>query len=387
MQTFDCPKCGAPVTYDPNAAGQTARCSYCQSQLALPNEFRGEPARVIEQFEINIGPQVASGAKKAISLLLLIPFFIVVVVLIVILAVFGMVGHLVRSVTAPLKAPIASRSGPGGSRSGDPANSFANVVLKFGSEGIGPGMMTDARSIAVDGKGNIYVGEYSGGRIQVFDVSGQFVTQWMVDPRMPLRGLTADRKGTVYVVQRGHITRYEGATGKSLGEVKYIEGDGFDDVTITPDGGLLCAWYSGSDDIVRFNAEGKVVSTIRKAVSTAADRSELNTRVAIDGLGNIYALGGFTNAVFKFRSDGKFLNRIGSPGRQPGQISAANAIAVDGRGRVFVSDTKGVQVFDSDGRYLTVFKPDGVASGMVFNDKNELLIVSRSKVMKFELSQ
>src|SRR2546430_890675 len=184
MQTFDCPKCGAPVTYDPNMAGETTRCSYCQSQLALPNEFRGEPARVIEQFEINIGPQVASGAKKIISLFLLIPFFIVIVVLVVILAVFGMIGQMVRSITAPLRAPIAR--GPSGSRTDDPANSFASVVLKFGSEGIGPGMMTDARSIAVDGKGNIYVGEYSGGRIQVFDSSGNFITQWMVDSKMPL---------------------------------------------------------------------------------------------------------------------------------------------------------------------------------------------------------
>jgi streptogramin lyase len=387
MQTFDCPKCGAPVTYDPNVVGGTARCSYCQSQLALPNEFRGEPARVIEQFEINVGPQLASGAKKVFSLFLLIPFFIMIVVVVVILAVFGMIGQMVRSITAPLRAPIAARSGPSGSRAGDPANSFASVVLKFGSEGIGPGMMTDARSIAVDGKGSIYVGEYSGGRVQVFDSSGQFITQWMVDPKMPLRGLTADRKGTVYIAQHGIITRYEGQTGRSLGEVAYSEGGGFDDVTATPDGGLLCAWYRGSDDLVRFNADGKVSNIIRKAISTAADRSELNTRVAIDGLGNIYALGGFTNAVFKFRSDGKFLNRIGSPGRQPGQISGANAIAVDGKGRVFIADTKGVQVFDSDGRYLNVFKPDGVAFGMVFNDKNELLVVARNKVMKFVLNQ
>src|SRR6267378_4898003 len=184
MQTFDCPKCGAPVTYDPNSAGGTARCSYCQSQLALPNEFRGEPARVIEQFEINIGPQVASGAKKIISLFLLIPFFIVIVVLVVILAVFGMIGQMVRSITAPLRAPTATRSGPSGSRTDDAANSFASVVLKFGSEGIGPGMMTDARSIAVDGAGRIYVGEYLGGRVLVFDPSGKFIAQWMVDAKM-----------------------------------------------------------------------------------------------------------------------------------------------------------------------------------------------------------
>ena len=108
--------------------------------------------------------------------------------------------------------------------------------------------------------------------------------------------------------------------------------------------------------------------------------------MAIDGRGNIYALGGFTNSVFKFSPDGKFVNRFGSPGHQPGQISGAMAIAVDGKGRVFVSDIKGVQVFDSDGRYLNVFKPDGVASGMVFNDKNELFIVARNKVMKFVLN-
>jgi streptogramin lyase/DNA-directed RNA polymerase subunit RPC12/RpoP len=380
MQTFECPKCGAPVTYDPNIA-KSAHCPYCQSQLAVPNELRGEPARVISQ--INIGPQVAASASKAIWFVVLIP---VVIVMIVLAGVFGTISQLRRSLT-PLTGPASTRDRPDGSRTGDPANTFASVVLKFGSEGIGPGMMTDARSIAVDGNGNIYVGEYSGGRVQVFDANGNFITQWIADPKMPLRGLAVDRKGTVYVVQRGIITRYDGQTGKSLGTVAYSEGNGFDDVTTTADGGLVCAWYSGRDDIVRFDKDGKAVQTIRAAVSTPADRSELNTRVAVDGRGNVYALGSFTSGVFKFSRDGKFVNRFGSPGHQPGQLSAVNAIAVDGKGRVYVSDTKGVQVFDSDGRYLTVFNPGGVASGMVFNDKNELLIVARNKVMRFVVNQ
>jgi len=50
-------------------------------------------------------------------------------------------------------------------------------------------------------------------------------------------------------------------------------------------------------------------------------------------------------------------------------------------------DSKGAQVFDSDGRYLTVFDPGGVALEMVFNDKNELLIVARTKVTKFVINQ
>jgi DNA-binding beta-propeller fold protein YncE/uncharacterized protein (DUF983 family) len=383
MKTFDCPKCGAPVSYAANAfAVGTARCAYCNSQLALPDEAHGQPARVISQIDINIGPHVAT-ATKWIWVLILVP---IVIVVFVIAAVLGMLAPVIKSVSSnaprnPITAPGAP-SVPGREKSG-----FATVALKFGSEGIGPGMMTDARSIAVDGAGRIYVGEYIGGRIQVFDAAGKFISQWMVDPKMPLRGLAADRKGTVYIAQGGNITRYEGETGKSLGQLQYSEGHGFDDVTITPDGGLVCAWYSNRDDIVRFDSEGQAVRTIRKAISSASGDSELDTRVAVDGLGNIYALGTFNNAVFKFGPDGRFLTRFGSHGHQPGQISAGDAIAVDGKGRVFVSDSKGVQVFDSDGRYLTVFKPDGVASGMVFNDNNELFIVARSKVMKFTLNE
>ena len=256
-----------------------------------------------------------------------------------------------------------------------------------GGEGIGPGMMTDARSVAVDGSGRIYVGEYEGGRIQVFDSSGKFITQWMVDTKMPLSGLAADRKGTVYVVQSGIINRYEGETGKSLGQISYPQGWGFDDIITTADGGLLCAWYKNRDDIVRFNPQGQVSRTIRGAISSVTDDAELDTRVANDGLGNVYALGTFNNAVFKFGPDGKYLNRFGGRGDKPGQFTAPSAIAVDGKGRVYVSDFKGIQVFDSDGRYLAVFKTEGPASGMVFDDKDELLVAARTKVIKFSLNQ
>ena len=374
MKAFDCPKCGAPVVYDPNFA-TTARCSYCQSQLALPDEQHGRPAHVISKIDINIGPAAKATAKKVIWVLILVPVLILVVVL---AAIFGIVSG--------LRKTISSVATPAGSRTADSANAFARPVLQFGSEGIGPGMMTDARSIALDAKGNMYVGEYLGGRIQVFDAKGNFITQWMVDPKMPLRGLAADRKGTVYIVQRGTIKRYDAQTGELLGTVSYSEGDGFDDVTTTADGGLVCAWQRHRDDIVRFDSNGKTIQTIRAAVSTPADRSELNTRVAVDGRGNIYALGSFTSGVFKFSPDGRFVNRFGGSGNQAGQLSGVRAIAVDGKGRVFVSDSKGVQVFDSDGRYLNVFKTDGVPFGMVFNDQNELFVAARTKVIKFELN-
>ena len=377
METIDCPKCGAPVSYDANLA-TSARCAYCQSQIALPNEMRPTPF-VMPQIDITIGPQVARTASRALWFILLIP---VIIIVIVFAGVFGAISQVRRALS-----PLTGLGKPIGSRPSEIGNGFVSQTLKFGSEGIGPGMMTDARSIAVDGQGNIYVGEYSGGRIQVFDANGKFITQWTGDPKMPLRGLAVDRKGTVYVVQRGIITRYDGKTGSSIGKVTYSEGDGFDDVTATPDGGFIAAWQRGRDDIVQFDSQGNIKQIIRAAISTPADRTELNTRLAVDGRGNIYGLGSFTSSVFKFSRDGKYMNRFGGPGRQPGQLSAVNAIAVDGKGRVFVSDIQGIQVFDSDGRFVTSFRLDGVASGMAFNDQNELLVVSRNKVMKYTVNQ
>jgi hypothetical protein len=108
-------------------------------------------------------------------------------------------------------------------------------------------------------------------------------------------------------------------------------------------------------------------------------------RVAVDGSGYIYALGIFNTAVFKFASDGKFITRFGGTGDQPGQLRAPYSIAVDGLGRVYVGDIKGIQVFDADGRYLTIINLKGVAFGMVFNDKNELFVVARDHVIKYSV--
>jgi streptogramin lyase len=260
---------------------------------------------------------------------------------------------------------------------------FAKVVLKFGSEGIGPGTFTDARSIAVDEAGHIYVGEYSGGRIQVFDAGGKFLTQWMVDPKMPLRQLAADRKGTVYVVQKGDISLYEGSTGKPLGKLQRAESSGnYDDVVTTLGGGMVAV--NRGEDIVSLDERGAVVRIIKASISEQSGDSELGTRVAVDGLGNTYALGTFNEAVFKFGPNGKYITRFGGKGSEPGQFRAPHSIAVDGQGRIYVGDIKGIQVFDADGRYLDLFKLErDLPFGMVFNDRNELFVAARTRVYKF----
>jgi DNA-binding beta-propeller fold protein YncE len=390
IHALKCPACSAPVDFDDKSDSRTMRCPFCANTIIIPDALRrAEQPQVISTFGAS-----PSRLRVNSKVMLLVFGSIIAIIVVSIYAVMQVINTAIRSGenrTPPRAIAIppipAFPPIPKGAETTPAAPGFASTILKFGSEGTGPGTFTDARSIAVDGEGRIYVGDYTGGRVQVFDASGKFQTQWMVDPKMPLRGLAADRRGTVYVVQSGKIQRYEGTSGEHLGELAYVEGWGFDNVVTTPDGGLVASWHKHRDDIVHFNASGKVVKVIRSAISGQSGDSELDMRVAVDGLGNIYALGTFNQAVFKFTPDGRFANRFGGRGDQPGQLHAPQAIAVDNQGRVYVSDIKGVQVFDKDGRYIDAFKLAPIAFGMTFDERNELHIAARSQVLKCALNE
>ena len=342
--------------------------------LLNPQQLQGWPA-----------PQAAPPVRPKRDYTLFWVGFIVISVTVTVLYIVG--SFINASLRSTLKDSTSTTARSGKRDKAATANGFAEVALEFGSEGLGAGQFKDARSIAVDGQGHIYVGEYTGGRVQVFNANGDFVTQWMVDAKMPLLQLAADRRGTVYVAQGGDISRYEGLTGNLLGKLPKLPGGGFvNDLTLMLDGGLVAVAHG--EDIVRLDRQGQVVRTIKAAISEQSGDSELSARVAVDGSGNIYAAGRFNNAVFKFGPGGKYITRFGGKGNQPGQFSALFAIAVDGQGRVYVGDSSGIQVFDENGRYLDTLKLEqNIPFGLVFNDKNELFVAARTHVVKLTVNK
>src|SRR5437763_12404229 len=370
IDTLHCPSCGAPLDYDPRVEDETMRCPFCESTVMLPERQRPAP-----QTQTRIVVE-RTGDKTAVTAGVIVAFVAVIVTGAVALFAFHQISkpntNGVRGATNTKNSLTTTKKNAG--------DGYAQPELSFGSEARAPGNFTDARSIALDADGNIYVGEYSGGRIQVFDQGGKFLNQWTVDRKMPLRGMAADRRGTVFVVQSDKITRYEGTTGKALG---VVASGGYDDVATASDGGLVTFAWNSRDDIARLDSSGRVTRVIRAAISGQTDESELNARVACDGTGQIYALGTFNNAVFKFSPDGKFLTQFGGDGDQPGQFRAPDSIAVDNQGRVYVGDFKGVQVFDANGRYIGLIKVHGAASGLAFDDKNNLWVVARAQVYRF----
>lgn len=270
-----------------------------------------------------------------------------------------------------------------------PTPQFANVVNEFGGKGTGAGKMQDARAIAVDNHGNIFVAEYLGGRVQTFDKTGKFKTQCLIDTKLPVSSMAADRRGNLFVLQGVTLTQYDAATCEPRNSFAPKGGSNYKSLAVGADG-ILYGTMTGNnkDSVIRFNADETINVIVDSAISGQLDNFELDPVLAVDGDVNFYVLGTFARQIFKFSHGGKFLDSWGAPGNEPGQFSAPNTLAVDSQGRVYVSDNKGIQVFSNDGRYLDVFKiPQSVASGMAFDDDDNLWVAARERVYQFKLAE
>jgi sugar lactone lactonase YvrE len=276
------------------------------------------------------------------------------------------------------------------------ASTFAHMVLEFGSEGVGVGRFKDSRSVAVDGQGHVYVGEYSDGRVQVFDPQGQFLAMWSVGKDKSLMNLTAARDGTVYAIMASHIVRYNGSTGMPLGTVETQNGDtdseeDYMDAYLGPNGNLYAV--SVNSDIVILTPDGKI-QTIIKAPDKVGEDLHLS-RVCALATGEIFALDR-EKGIFKFAPDGRYVNRFGGGGidtdsTEPGHLTSPENLAVDSQGRIYVSDMgasgNSIKVFTSDGGYIDSFGGADVVFGLAINFKDEIYACYRNNhtVRKFVL--
>jgi sugar lactone lactonase YvrE len=284
----------------------------------------------------------------------------------------------------------------------------AAILLSFGARGSGPGRFSNAESVAVDANGTIYVGDYNGGCVQVFGPDGKFIALWFADTKMPMPSMAVDRKGTVYAVQDGRISRYDGLSGKMIGTP--TPNHEYENVVALPDGSLLVWQQLFHGNIVLLDGNLRPTLTVEKAIGKQTDdKANFDTGVhlAADGQFNIYALSGGGGTVFKFARDGRFLNRFGSPNNglaalnTPAQLTMPSSIAVDGQGRVYVSEGRKIKVFDTSGQYLKTIDLTSSARlrddeptdtvfnvhGMTFNDQGDLFVAASNRVLKLKINR
>lgn len=267
--------------------------------------------------------------------------------------------------------------------------SFANTTLAFGEKGIGQGMLQDTRLIGVDGNGNIVAADYQDGRVQTFDSNGKFVSMFSISPKVIISAMAVGRDGKIYMARGQKIFIYDSA-GQQISEISDSK-HGYSDVTLSADGTLYA--IANDETIVRFKSDGTIDLEIPDTFTNATGNTDIDTHLAVDGLGNMYILGSFNYAVLKYSPQGKFINRFGSENKgsnsDPAKFESPMAIAVDGYGRVFVGDFSGVLAFDSNGAYIATANIDqGVPYSLVFDGQNKLYTVtSQDKVYRLEIQK
>lgn len=401
-QEFNCPNCGAPIDY---AGGDspTVRCPFCGTSLVVPAALRPTPvpAQPYEVIQLQMPSIPAGTASKPragclIGIIALVVLFLGGVILVPAYVASQAVSAVTEIGNPAVVAVEATESPRTPTPAFTPTPSFAQLQASFGSKGIGPGLLNDARYLAVDGSGTVYVADYQDGRIQAFDSAGKFLHGWQVgDSKTIINGMTANHQGALFVAYDGDIVdRYEGATGKLLGKAPYANGPEFGDLAFTPDGGLVGVWYEGRwglitsleghrDDLAWFDASGKTLRTQQSFISGQTGDLALDTLVAVDGLGTIYALS--DGEIFKFTAQGKFVNRFPAQDDAAGSNTFTDDITVDGKGQVYAAGSEGVGIFSPDGRFIKSFLTGISPRQIAFSEKGELYILSGDKVSKYLL--
>ena len=203
-------------------------------------------------------------------------------------------------------------------------------------------------------------------------------------------GIATNSKGHVFVFQRGNTTgpAYSASAAQLLEfdkDGKYVREIGknlyawsFAHMVRVDKDDNIWAIDKGSDMIIKFNPEGRVVMVFGRKKEASDENSEpwlhpnpplppINgqfrqpTDVTWDTQGNIFISDGYINArVAKLDKNGDWMKSFGEPGSGPGQLNTPHSIAADAKGNIYVADRGNVriQVFDPDGKLLRQIKLD-----------------------------
>ena len=188
------------------------------------------------------------------------------------------------------------------------------VNIRFGEE---PDTMPEGwkfgrvSAVTIDEQDEVYV-FHRGPKadpLMVFDSKGNYLRSWGRGMFGNPHGMRIGPDGNIWCVDNGEPTGHEVHARRQAA--------------------------ADSGDQGRRSAPTKHISTVPPTSPATAD-------------GDFYVSDGYGNSrVVKFTKDGKYLMTWGKPGTGPGEFNTPHAIAVDSKGRVYVSDRENnrIQIF------------------------------------------
>ena len=231
---------------------------------------------------------------------------------------------------------------------------------RIGGKGPAPHQFARAlRGVGLDGEGRLHAAGDSA--VKVYDAEGSLTRQWATS--LPGECVAVDESGDVWVGQKEQVEIFssEGKlrdTWRDPGTLGLVTAIGFG-------GGDVFLADATARWVRRYDGEGNLLNNI-------GDRHRKGgfhipngvVDFAVDGDGNLRVANPGMHRVERYAPDGTLLGRFGrfdgqDPAGFPGCCNPTN-LAVDGEGRVVVSEKAGprVKVYDPEGELLAVVADD-----------------------------
>ena len=199
-------------------------------------------------------------------------------------------------------------------------------TCRAGIAGSGPGQLKEAKELAVDSSGNVWLADYGNNRIQEFNENGEYLQSFGKEGtgeaqfKGPL-GIAVDG-GNLFVAEYGNNRVQE----------------------LTTSGGFNRMFGWGVTD---GKSEWEQCKATCQAGIAGSGNGQFNgpRGIAVEPVtGNLYVADTGNNRVQEFTSAGKFITKFGSAGSGNGQFSEPKGIAVSALGGIYVTDTNNNRV-------------------------------------------
>ena len=204
--------------------------------------------------------------------------------------------------------------------------------------------------IAIDPvAGDVYVTDRSTGAIYVYDKEGAYLRQFTPTTEIPgwsPLGITFDALGNLYVTDLGtaaqQVEEFD-RNGKLIRTIGAADELNFPNGVLVDPAGNVYVADSNNGRLLVFDKSGRIVARVGRGAG--AGNLGLPRGLALDAKGRLFVVDASGQAVFVYRSlqDGQerleYLGTFGLQGAAGGEFMFPNAAAVDGAGRIFVSDS------------------------------------------------
>jgi len=222
----------------------------------------------------------------------------------------------------------------------------------------GPWNFIQVTAAALSSRGNIMLLHRGAHPVMEFEPGGKFVSSW--GDGMFSEGKVAAIPQASWSPDRSHYSAVYGPAG--------CASCGAHSVRVDPQGNIWLVDAPGHV-IYKMNADMKEVMRLgtKGVAGTGPKTFNLPTDVAFAPNGDLYVTDGYGAArVVKYSRDGTYLSQWGRRGTGTGEFGLPHNLVVDNQGRVYVTDrdNQRIEVFDSNGTFLTQWTGTGGISGL-----------------------